>query len=320
VDYILIKKYKNNICLSKWIAVLLSLSILFLFPIISLADVNANISISAVVTDNGQGGGEIIVNGGGGGGGGSASPYVAPTDITFSGIAYPNAKVFLLLNGVSETSVVADSNSYFSIKLSSLVPGVQVFSLVAEDAEGIRSILLTLPISIEDKTSTVISDLFIPPTMSLDKKSYGRGEDVLIHGYSAKNSTVSVYVDSQNETSTTADESGHYNFDLNTDSLLLGNHEIKVSAENIANTKTKISGLSKIASFFLAVNENTKIDNSSDMEAAADVDGDGIVDIKDFSVLAFWYGKPNPPKNVDLNGDGKVDMTDFSILAYYWND
>ncbi len=49
--------------------------------------------------------------------------------------------------------------------------------------------------------------------------------------------------------------------------------------------------------------------------------GDGVVNLVDFSILAFWYGKKLPEdmkKIVDLTGDGVVDLKDFSILASNW--
>jgi hypothetical protein len=64
---------------------------------------------------------------------------------------------------------------------------------------------------------------------------------------------------------------------------------------------------------------DTTIQSQKPAPFVADINDDQVVDIKDFSILAFWYKKPNPPKNVDLNGDGKVDIVDFSILAYSWN-
>ena len=52
--------------------------------------------------------------------------------------------------------------------------------------------------------------------------------------------------------------------------------------------------------------------------ALADVNCDGHVDIVDFSILKYWYDKPDPPAKVDLSGDGKVTLKDFSILAAEW--
>jgi hypothetical protein len=50
----------------------------------------------------------------------------------------------------------------------------------------------------------------------------------------------------------------------------------------------------------------------------SDLNNDGKDNLIDFSIMAFWYNKPNSPAKVDLNGDGKINLVDFSIMAYYW--
>ncbi len=49
-----------------------------------------------------------------------------------------------------------------------------------------------------------------------------------------------------------------------------------------------------------------------------DCNYDRLINLVDFSVLAFWYGKDNPPACVDTNRDNKIDLIDFSILAFWW--
>ncbi|MEK7173742.1 MAG: dockerin type I domain-containing protein, partial [Patescibacteria group bacterium] len=51
-----------------------------------------------------------------------------------------------------------------------------------------------------------------------------------------------------------------------------------------------------------------------------DVNCDGRVDLVDFSILAFWQGKSNPPRSVDVSGNGAVGLADFSIVAHHWTD
>jgi len=294
----------------------------FFFPLFSFAftiSTNTNLTISATVLSNGQNGnGNNNNNNNNSSGGGSSTP-VPPTDITFSGIAYPNAKVFLLLNATEVLDTRADPKANFSLKLSSVTPGLKIFSLVAEDTQGTRSILITLPITVEDKTSTTVADLFIPPTLTTDENSYGRGEDVLIRGYAYPLSLVSLNMDSEANQSANAQNSGEYNFDLKTDALTVGEHDLQAKAEDDSNSKARVSGLGKIVPFFVTLNDKKKIKDSSNLSLVEDINGDGVIDIKDFSILAFWYGKSDVPKNVDFTGQGKVDLTDFSILAYYWN-
>lgn len=53
-------------------------------------------------------------------------------------------------------------------------------------------------------------------------------------------------------------------------------------------------------------------------EPCTDSNGDGRVDLVDFSTLIFWFDKPNVPSHIDCNQDGIADLTDFSIMAFYW--
>ena len=54
-----------------------------------------------------------------------------------------------------------------------------------------------------------------------------------------------------------------------------------------------------------------------------DLNGDCRVNLIDFSIASFWFGRPLnsdiAAKEIErMNGDGKVDLTDFSIIAFYW--
>ncbi len=49
-----------------------------------------------------------------------------------------------------------------------------------------------------------------------------------------------------------------------------------------------------------------------------DINRDCKVDLQDFSILTYWWGKSGFPARADLDNNGKIDLTDFSILVYYW--
>ncbi len=51
----------------------------------------------------------------------------------------------------------------------------------------------------------------------------------------------------------------------------------------------------------------------------ADLNEDGKVNIVDFSILAYYWGRPSPKKG-DLNGDGVVNLKDFSLMASRWTN
>ena len=64
--------------------------------------------------------------------------------------------------------------------------------------------------------------------------------------------------------------------------------------------------------------ENILIENKDKCNIRADLSKDCKINLVDFSMLAFWYKKPNPKAEVDLNKDGIVNLVDFSIMAYNW--
>ena len=50
----------------------------------------------------------------------------------------------------------------------------------------------------------------------------------------------------------------------------------------------------------------------------ADYNCDGFVNIVDFSVLIYWFNRLPVPPEIDLTDDQRVDLRDFSVMAFYW--
>jgi hypothetical protein len=57
-----------------------------------------------------------------------------------------------------------------------------------------------------------------------------------------------------------------------------------------------------------------------DLSLSGDINGDGIVNIKDASFLGANWGKtvPPAPPNVDINGDGIINIKDAAIIGMNW--
>ena len=268
------------------------------------------ISVSAIVTN-----GITTTTGGGGGGGGSTYiPINAiATGVVFSGYAYPYAKITLLQNGVLVYATTARADATFSMPFSVPTPGIQLFSLSAEDTEAHRSILISIPVTIANNTVTSISHVSFPPTLSLPKNTVAKNTSVILTGQAIPNATISLYQDGVLLVTGMSDEKGQYTITLDTSTLALGAHTLQTRSKT---QDGKDSGFGLLVSYTLATSDAVANETSK----SADLSGDGIVNLTDFSILAYWFGKPNPPNAVDLNGDGKIDLVDFSILAYQWNE
>jgi len=57
------------------------------------------------------------------------------------------------------------------------------------------------------------------------------------------------------------------------------------------------------------------------VEVTPDINGDGIIDVGDVALVAYYYGKEctgagwQEAKLVDMNGDGKIDIEDLAYVA-----
>ncbi len=268
-----------------------------------------SVTVSATVPSSGGGGG-------GGGGGGSSSSDV--TSVTFSGRAYPLSKVFILKDGQIAASSIAGPNAVFQISLSNLSEGNYVFSVYGEDDQGRKSTLFTFPVFVTDGVNTKVSDIFITPTIDVDKSQVKKGDNIAIFGRTAPNSDVVISVNSPIEyfRNTTSDGSGGYLLNFDSSPLDMGSHHTKSKAELAG----QISQYGKVLGFMVG-NEN--ILNNGDNFLRGDLNDDGKVNLVDFSIAAFWYKKTLTGdiinKEVErLNGDSKIDLIDFSIMAYNW--
>jgi hypothetical protein len=86
---------------------------------------------------------------------------------------------------------------------------------------------------------------------------------------------------------------------------------------SLASVSGEVSGSSNTIGFTVGTQDIAKEKQAP--PGVSDVNGDGKVNLVDFSVEAYWYKKANPPKAYDLNGDGKVNLIDFSIMASHWS-
>ena len=254
---------------------------------------------------------------GGGGGGGGGFVNIPITTVIFNGRAYPKSAVTLLKDAAVAASTVAGQDANFEITLSSVSAGNYNFSLYSEDSKGRRSGLLTFPVTVTQGATTKVTGIFIAPTIDVDKSEVKRGDNIAIFGQSVPQSDIIISVNSDDEFfgKTIADKDGIYFYNFDTSVLEYGSHLTKSKA-SIGNQL--VSGYSPAISFKVGVKSAIKTETKI---LKGDDNGDGKVNLIDFSIVAYWYNRPltaEAKQKVDLNNDGKVNLTDLSILAYHW--
>ena len=243
---------------------------------------------------------------GGGGGGGSAAPT---TKVVLQGKAYPLAPIAVLIDGKTSAVIKADSGANFKIEFPIVNSGIYTFSLWAEDKEGRRSITLSFTVTIGYGMTTTISNIFLPPTIELEKFNVLPGELLDISGQTSPESEMTISVQSPQEITqkTRASGLGDWQYSLNTVDLEEGSHATRVNAKDPSGL---VSAFSKVLGFYVGKY------SASQVCLQADFNKDGKTSLIDFSIMLFWWGKSNPC--VDQNQDGVVNLPDFSILMYYW--
>lgn len=260
----------------------------------------------------------------GGGGGGGSLPILS-SSVNFSGLAYPNSKIFFLRDGVLLNTFFTNASGTFVYNLNNVSSGNYRYTFYAQDARGGYSSHLVFPLTVVAGNSYQISNIFIPPTVYFDVTEIKQGDPLSFYGYSAPNSIVFLEIKNSQtgaiitvQTNTNAD--GYYLYILDTSSLIAGTYEIKIKAK----LQTNESSYTNIYNFIIGTKTVEKpIEKDPRCPLKGDVNDDCRVNLVDFSITAYWYKRSISPafiqiEKTQLSGDGKIDLVDFSILAYYW--
>ncbi len=292
------KKYIVKILYSFLFATLLFSQSVYAGTIVSSP---IDVSVSAKV------GIDIIVPPDDGGGGGSGFP----TGVIFSGWAYPGASVHVWKNGAPKDTTIARPDGYFTIRLNEIYNPNIFYTLYAIDKDSRRSLLLNYPIVVKAGYLTQISGIRFAPTIETDKTEVKFGDSITVLGYALPSTPIVLTVEKFQDRvfHFMSNSDGTYSINLPLDGLKKGDYKLYVNYEND-------NRISKVIQFTIGdVNVPSVLLTNN---IPGDCNADSIINIIDFSVAAFWYGKKNPPRCIDTNNDNKIDLIDFSILAFYW--
>ncbi len=252
--------------------------------------------------------------GGSGQGGFNAGffPFLQQTKVTILGKGYPSTVVNILKDGQSLGTVQTDSNADFSYDAGNLSPGPTTFGFWSVDARGIRSITFTTTFQVTQNAVTTVSNVYLPPTLDLKTNKVKLGEMLDAFGSSAPNAKVTLFVNKEQTLRITATttSAGTWDASFRTDGLVDETfNTVKAMFETTGQGAPVKSGFSQLVSFYIG-NRDVKVPGS------ADLNGDGKVNLVDFSILLFNWGKSGTI--ADINQDGTVNLTDLSIMLFNW--
>ncbi|MFA7285707.1 MAG: hypothetical protein WC011_02575 [Candidatus Paceibacterota bacterium] len=247
------------------------------------------------------------------GGGGAVNLFIPKIGVALRGEAYPNAKITLLKGGIFVLSVNADNRGFFNMSIEEKYENTALYTIFAEDSDGNKSLLLNYPVAVYSGYITELSNIRFAPTISLDKSEVLEGDYITIYGYAMPDRSLYVSLDGLNQKNflTNSLSDGSYKITIPMTDLSKGSYSLNIKYLN----DTRISKLVK----FIIGDSNKNVENYP-LVIQGDCNKDNLINLIDFSVMAFWYKKDNPPSCVDVNSDNVVNLIDFSILAYFWTN
>jgi len=249
-----------------------------------------------------------------GSGGGITSPIAT---VVLSGTVFPGAKLTLLKDGIISTTLIANIDGTFQITINNLNFGNYQFSIYSEDPTGQVSASHVLNVSAFTSQPYIYSGIVIPPTLSASGLLVKIDDTYSVFGYSAPGSNVTLLGPSGSGLgSSVADSSGLYRISL-TANLAPGIHSLRATAN--LNGRTSLPSKPIQVLFYSSSLPPDQIPTPPPQFAqCVDYNKDRRVNLIDFSILLFWFGKNPVPKSVDCNNDLVIDIKDFSILMYFW--
>jgi hypothetical protein len=231
--------------------------------------------------------------------------------VEFSGTTFPRAYVVLLIDGRETDRVVANSRGEFHFTLSGLTGGSYVFGFFSQDELGYRNEIFSFMAVPILGSTTQISNIILPPLVSIKDTLLPNGAIFLITGRAVPNAKLEASINSDPwQEIGTSGLDGNFQVQISTENIGTGKHTIRLRfslGEDISPQSQEFDFIVGEAGI-LAKCKNTP-----------DINDDGRVDLVDFSIMAFWYGRDIPiDARFDLNCDGEMTLADVSILAYFW--
>lgn len=261
------------------------------------------------------------------------------TIVNFQGYAYPQASVNIYQNGTKVAETTANSSAEFSTLINDLSAGNYTFGVQATDQNGVVSSIANFSLSVSRGQIITISNIFLGPTIAINKSLLYEGQTLTISGASISQETITVSVqptsDSSNNTNyyLESDSRGNWSKEIVHSDLEPGAYTVKakgcITEDNCSYDSYSLFFTVKAPGEEVPPEEPKEPKKPEKPEIPVDrcetaipgdVNCDGIVNIVDVSMLLFLWNSTQSDPKVDLNKNGIVDAPDFSILLYYWNE
>lgn len=153
--------------------------------------------------------------------------HVGAYRLNISGLASPFASIILRSNGVFYRSTTADDNGKWEIDDISINEGFSQFCLEHIDFRNLGSSTACFTVS-PAKADITKREIFLPPTIALQRSEITAGGNAVVFGYTMPNSKVTIHLQNGKTYEVTSDEHGYYELTLK--NLPAGTYELFATA------------------------------------------------------------------------------------------
>ncbi len=243
-----------------------------------------------------------------GGGGAVYVPLIGK--VSFSGKAYPQAKLSMVAIKENEDQVIkkdliSSADGSFAIEFSGLSAGSRAYALLVQDKDNRVAQTKVFDLNLVNANSILeVNNIIVSPTIGFPRSTVTKGDFLAIVGYATPQSKLEIAIDGQPiDAQVVAGADGAYKYLYNTSSLDFGSHTIRARQAAGDGAQSEFSPQKVFFTTNLTVPKT-------------DFNNDGKLDISDWSIfLSRWFSSDAATRMLnDLNSDGKLDATDLSIF------
>jgi|GEM_PF-992494 len=143
----------------------------------------------------------------------TVSAHVGEFRLNINGKASPFASVVLTSDGIFYRSTTADGNGIWEIDDISINKGFSKFCLEHIDFRNLGSSTSCFNVS-PAKEDITKRDIFLPPTIALQRSTITAGGSAIVFGYTMPNAKVTIHIKDGGTYEVTSDEHGYYEYTI----------------------------------------------------------------------------------------------------------
>lgn len=275
------------------------------------------------------------------------------TAFTFQGYTAPNSIVTFKENDAVIGTTISDSTGYFEKEFNNQTTGIHDVEMYSTNPDNVTTVTVAYEFLLLTNQTMTVSNIYLPPSISISKTSYSEDENVTVSGYSVPSSLIKIEFsgNSSHIDFETTNAGGYYSHTIAANDLSLGESQVTTTLDIVSvttttsnaltfsinssaptatptSTTTTSSSTSQIAPTTVRIQAPTPSPSPVpcpypypnlcffDLERLGFFQADRLSFINYIVAFVKNFGRP-VSLATDINNDQVVDSIDLSIVFYY---